>query len=546
MKFHAYYFSLFLMLTFQTGYTQPFTHQDTLRGSITPERAWWDLTYYNLAIDFDIERKLLKGSNSIAFNVLSPHQIMQIDLQEPLKITNIDFKGKNLSFKREGNVYWVSFPYPLIGGTSEMITVFYEGHPVEAVHPPWDGGLTWSKDDQQKPFVATSCQGLGASVWWPCKDHMYDEPDSMLIRITTPPDLMNVSNGRLRHIDYHPDGRHTWHWFVNNPINNYGVNANIADYAHWSDTIQGERGILDLDFYVLEHNYDTAKVHFNDVHKTIRAFEYWFGPYPFYEDGYKLVEVPYLGMEHQSSVTYGNKFRKGYLGRDLSSTGWGLKWDFIIVHETAHEWWANSITYKDIADMWIHESFANYAESLFLEYHFGKEAGNEYVIGTRLNIQNDRPIIGKYDVNREGSGDMYYKGGNMLHTLRTWLNDDARWRDILRGLQKEFRHQTVTTDQIENYLAKETSKNLDPFFDQYLRDIRIPTLEFEKKKKTLRYRYANIVDGFNMPLRVVIDKAETTSIHPTSEWQTMKRKSAVKAFEVDPNFYVFTKELRKE
>ena len=545
MKYHTCYFLLILLVAFQTGYTQPFTHQDTLRGSITPERAWWDLTYYNLSIDFDIERKFLKGSNSIAFNVLSPHQIMQIDLQEPLKITNIDLRGNNLSFKREGNVYWVSFPHPLIAGTSEMITVFYEGHPVEAVHPPWDGGLTWSKDDQQKPFVATSCQGLGASVWWPCKDHMYDEPDSMLIRITTPPDLMNVSNGRLRHIEYHPDGKRTWHWFVNNPINNYGVNANIADYAHWSDTIQGEGGILDLDFYVLENHYDTAKVHFNDVHKTIRAFEYWFGPYPFYEDGFKLVEVPYLGMEHQSSVTYGNLFRKGYLGRDLSSTGWGLKWDFIIVHETAHEWWANSITYKDIADMWIHESFANYAESLFLEYHFGRQAGNEYVIGTRLNIQNDRPIIGTYDVNREGSGDMYYKGGNMLHTLRNWLNDDARWRSILRGMQKEFRHQTVTTAQIENYLAKETGKNLDAFFDQYLRDIRIPTLEFEKKKKTLRYRYTNIVDGFNMPLSVIIDKAEKISLHPTSEWQTMKRKSAVKTFEVDPGFYVLAKEVSK-
>ncbi|HUR31102.1 MAG TPA: M1 family metallopeptidase [Saprospiraceae bacterium] len=524
---------------------QPFTHQDTLRGSITPERAWWDLTFYDLAIDVDIENKMLRGKNTIAFNVLNPHQIMQLDLQEPLKITNVDFKGKSLIFKREGNVYWITFPQPLLKGTSEKIAVSYEGHPVEAVRPPWDGGLTWSKDEQKNPFVATSCQGLGSSVWWPCKDHMYDEPDSMLIRITTPAALMDVSNGRLRHIDYHPDGKHTWHWFVSNPINNYGLNANIGNYAHWADTLHGENGVLDLDYYVLEHHYDTARIHFDDVPKTIRAFEYWFGPYPFYADGYKLVEVPYLGMEHQSSVTYGNRFRKGYLGRDLSSTGWGLKWDFIIVHESAHEWWANNVTYRDIADMWIHESFANYAESLFLDYHFGRQAANEYVIGTRLNISNDRPIIGAYNVNREGSGDMYFKGGNMLHSLRNWLNDDVLWRNILRGIQKEFYHQTVTTAQIENYISKTSGKNLDPFFDQYLRDIRVPTLEYAKKKKTLRYRYINIVEGFNMPLDVTIDKGQKLRIYPTSEWQTIKQNTTVNSIQIDPNFYVLTKEAGK-
>lgn len=546
MKLRIIISTLSIIIMLSELHAQAFTRQDTLRGSVTPERAWWDLTYYNLAIDFNIDKKFIRGTNAIAFNVLAPQQIMQLDLQEPLKITNIEFKGMNLTFKREGNVYWVNFPSPLITGTSEMIIVSYEGHPVEALRPPWDGGLTWSKEENQKPFIATSCQGLGSSVWWPCKDHMYDEPDSMLIRITTPAALMDVSNGRLRQIEYHQDGKRTWHWFVSNPINNYGVNANIADYAHWSDTIQGEAGVLDLDFYVLENHFDTAKSHFKDVHKTIRAFEYWFGPYPFYEDGYKLVEVPYLGMEHQSSVTYGNQFRKGYLGSDLSGTGWGLKWDFIIVHETAHEWWANSITYKDIADMWIHESFANYAESLFLDYHYGRKAANEYVMGTRLNIQNDKPIIGIYNVNREGSGDMYYKGGNMLHTIRTWLDDDVKWRNILRGLQKEFYHQTVTTKQIEDYISKESGKDLSAFFNQYLRDTRIPVLEFEKKKKTIRYRYSNIVNGFNMPLRVSIDKGEQIVLSPTNEWQSLKQKSTVRSLEVDPNFYVLTKEIGRD
>jgi len=522
---------------------QPFTRQDTLRGSITPERVWWDLKYYDLAIDLDVANKFIKGSNTIAFDVIIPEQIIQIDLQEPLAITKAEYRGQQLAYKREGNVYWIRFPYPLAAGTSDKLTVYYEGHPVEAVRPPWDGGLTWSKDDNGSPFVATSCQGLGASVWWPCKDHMYDEPDSMLISITTPPSLMDVSNGRLRSIDYHADGRHTYHWFVSNPINNYGVNANIGRYTHWSDTLNGEKGILDLDFYVLEDHYDKARVHFEDVYRTIRAFEYWFGPYPFYEDGYKLVEVPYLGMEHQSSVTYGNKYLMGYLGKDLSATGWGLKWDFIIVHESAHEWWANNITYKDMADMWIHESFANYAESLFLDYHFGSLAANEYVIGTRLKIQNDKPIIGPYNVNREGSHDMYYKGGNMLHSLRTWLNDDVLWRKILRGLQQEFYHQTVTTAQIENYMSLHTGKDLNAFFNQYLRDTRIPVVEFQIMDRTIKYRYTNIVNGFNMPLKVMCDKGESFWIEPTNQWKEIKQETPVQSFSVDPNFYVKVRDV---
>ncbi len=522
-------------------FAQPFTRQDTLRGSITPERAWWDLSYYDLAIDVDVEGKSLKGTNTIYFFVIIPQQVMQIDLQEPLAITHVDYKGQKLSYTREGNVYHIRFPYPLVAGDRDKITIQYEGVPVVAVRPPWDGGLTWSKDDNDNPFVATSCQGLGASVWWPCKDHMYDEPDSMLIRITAPPSLTDVSNGRLRHIEYLPDGRKTFHWFVSNPINNYGVNLNIGRYAHWTDTIHGEKGVLDMDFYVLQDNYDKAREHFKDAHRTIKAFEYWFGPYPFYEDGYKLVEVPYLGMEHQSCVTYGNKYQMGYLGRDLSSTGWGLKWDFIIVHESAHEWWANSITYKDIADMWIHESFANYAESLYLDYHFGQQAASDYVIGTRRTIMNNEPIIGTYNVNKEGSGDMYPKGGNMLHTLRTWIGDDEKWRSVLRGLQRDFYHQTVTTEQIENYIATQTGKDLKAFFNQYLRDTRIPVVEYEMKGKKLNYRYAKIVDGFNMPVEVRINSGDKIILKPTAQWQELKMEDQVKSFSVDPDYYVLYK-----
>ncbi|MGB4850479.1 MAG: M1 family metallopeptidase [Saprospiraceae bacterium] len=524
---------------------QPFTRQDTLRGSITPQRAWWDLKFYDLSIDFDIDQKFIKGSNTISFDVIMPEQTMQIDLQEPLAITSAIYKGQELTYTREGNVYWIKFPYPLISGTKDKVTINYEGHPVEAVHPPWDGGLTWSTDDHEAPFVATSCQGLGSSVWWPCKDHMYDEPDSMSISITVPPDLMDVSNGHLRSIDYHPDGRNTYHWFVKNPINNYGVNANIGRYTHWSDTMQGEKGILDLDFFVLQDDYDKAREQFKDVYRTIRAFEYWFGPYPFYEDGYKLVQVPYLGMEHQSSVTYGNKFKMGYLGMDLSSTGWGLKWDFIIVHESAHEWWANNITYKDMADMWIHESFANYAESLFLDYYYGRQAANEYVQGIRAKIENKKPIIGPYNVNQEGSKDMYYKGGNMLHTIRTMLNDDVLWRSVLRGLQQEFYHQTVTTAQIEEYISKKTNQDLHTFFNQYLRDPRVPVLEYQVKENTIRFRYADIVEGFNMPLRVTIAAKRKIWIQPNAQWQSVEQGIPVDTFEVDPNFYIIVKEVKE-
>jgi len=523
---------------------QPFTRQDTLRGSITPQRAWWDLTHYDLHVSVDPETKKISGRNVITFHTLRYGQVLQIDLQEPLYIQLVDYQGEAAEYRKDGYSYFIELPSPLPPGVVGQITVHYGGQPVEAKRPPWDGGFTWSKDDQGYPFVATSCQGLGASVWWPCKDHMYDEPDSMDIHVTAPQGLTDVSNGRLADITYLPDGRRTWHWTVKNPINNYGVNVNIGKYAHWSDTLHGEAGVLDLDYYVLEDDWDQARTQFQDVARTIRAFEYWFGPYPFYEDGYKLVQVPYLGMEHQSSVTYGNQFRPGYLGSDLSGTGWGLKWDFIIVHESAHEWWANSITYQDIADMWIHESFANYAESLFTDYYYGKEAAELYVQGTRRKILNDKPIIAAYGVNREGSSDMYYKGGNMLHSLRTWIDDDVKWRNLLRGLQSTFRHKTVTTQQIEDYMSEASGLDLKAFFDQYLRDTRVPVLEYKTSGKKLSYRYANVVAGFAMPVRVKINNEGTyTWLRPTTEWQDFEASSNIKDVRPDDNFYVMNRRI---
>lgn len=530
---------LFLTTTVRAQQTK-FTHADTLRGSITPERAWWDLTFYHLDVRVQPADSSLSGSTMIRYKVLKPGQTMQVDLQRPLNVTRVEQDGQQLRFRRDGNAYFIALTKPQQTGQSGSLTVFYAGKPRVAKRAPWDGGLVWSRDKAGNWFIATACQGLGASVWWPCKDHMYDEPDSMAISVTVPEDLTDVSNGKLRRVTTNADHTRTFDWYVTNPINNYGVNLNIGRYEHWSETYAGEKGPLPLDYYALRSHVDSARAQFRQVPQMLKAFEHWFGPYPFYEDGYKLVETPYLGMEHQSSVTYGNRFRNGYLGRDLSGTGWGLKWDFIIVHESGHEWFANNITYKDIADMWIHESFTNYSENLFTEYYYGKEAGAQYVIGTRRAIANQKPIIGVYNVNNEGSGDMYYKGGNMLHTIRQLVGNDSTWRQLLRGMNKTFYHQTVTTQQIEQYLSQQVGRNLKPIFDQYLRDIRIPVLEYRSVASGIQYRWANCGAEFDMPVRVCLNESGPyQSLLPTTQWKTLAAKG-LKTLTPDANYYVLS------
>jgi aminopeptidase N len=520
-----------------------FTKDDTLRGSITPERAWWDLSFYELKLTVNPETKSIEGQNTIHYKVLTTNKVMQIDLQPPLSIERVLQDGKPVLTRQIGkNVYFLDLVAEQTVGQTKSVTVFYKGKPISAKNAPWDGGFSWKQDKNGQPFVATSCQGLGSSVWWPCKDHMYDEPDSMTISVTVPKGLMDISNGRLRRTTENADSTTTFDWAVKNPINNYGVNVNIGKYAHFSEDYAGEKGKLTMDYYVLEENLEKAKVQFKQAAEMMKAFEHWFGPYPFYEDGYKLVEVPYLGMEHQSSVTYGNRFENGYLGRDLSGTGWGKKWDFIIIHESGHEWFANNITYQDIADMWIHESFTAYSESLFTEYYFGKEAGAEYVRGTRRSVRNDKPIIGKYDVNKEGSGDMYYKGSNMLHTIRQIVDNDDLWRQILRGINKDFYHQVVRTADIENYMTRKSGKKLAKIFDQYLRTAQIPTFEYTLEKDNLTYRWTNCVANFDMPLKVALEEGKYSFIYPTTEWQTVKTKRPnLDTGFVDVNFFVRVK-----
>ena len=545
---HRFYISIVLFLfsifTIQgqlLSEKNNFTRQDTLRGSITPERAWWDLTYYHLDIKVNPDEKFISGKNTIQYKVLEDKRVMQIDLQPPLKLTKATQNGKELHITHDGNAHFIILDDHQNISDVNSIEVYYEGNPKEAIRAPWDGGVSWKKDQNNNHFIATSCQGLGASVWWPNKDHMYDEVDSMLISVNVPDKLMNISNGRLRKVEQIGDTK-TFTWFVKNPINNYGVNINIGDYVNFSEMYDGMAGNLDMNYYVLRDNLEKAKEHFKDAPKMMKAFEHWFGQYPFYADSFKLVEVPYLGMEHQSSVTYGNQYKMGYLGNDLSRSGWGLKFDYIIIHESGHEWFANNITYKDAADMWIHESFTSYSENLFLDYYYGKKASAEYVIGTRKNIANDSPIIGIYNVNKEGSSDMYFKGANMLHTLRQLIEDDEKWRQILRKMNVTFYHQTVTTKQIEDFLSTETGIDLTEFFNQYLRDTRIPTLEYSINGKELKYRWTNIVNGFDMPVQVTINEKEQW-LFPKADWKTMALDSKNQTFNLDEDFYVYAKKL---
>jgi aminopeptidase N len=528
-----------------SGQAQTFTRADTLRGSYThAERAWWDVTFYDLHVRINPADSTISGYNAITYRVLEPSRVMQIDLMTPLEVDSMVQDGRQVMYRREGNAFFVTLPSMQQRGSSRRIAVHYSGRPRIARRPPWEGGFTWSRDSVGRTWVVTTDQGMGASAWWPNKDTQADEPDSQRVAITVPRPMMNISNGRLRSTKENADNTTTYEWFVTNPINNYAIAIAAGSYAHYSDVYQGERGALTLDFYPLAYNLEKARQQWVQVKPMLQCFEHWFGPYPWYEDGYKLIEVSNNGMEHQSAVSYGNGFANGYRGRDASGTGHGMKWDFIIVHESAHEWFANNITSKDNADMWVHESFANYAESIYTECQLGKQAGAEYAVGVRRGIRNDRPIIPAYKVNAQGSGDMYPKGGNMLHMIRQIVDNDEKWRGILRGLNQTFWHQTVTGKQVEDYISAQSGTDLSKVFDQYLRDVRIPVLEYRIADGSLQYRWSNVVSGFDMPVEVTLSKDTYGVIRPTERWQTVKIDLASPAdFKVDVNYYVNSKAL---
>ncbi len=530
-----------LMLFSMMSSAQNFTRQDTLKGSNTAFRDFWDVKKYELSVEADFENRKVSGQNKISFEITKDvvNPVFQVDLQQPMNYKIVDSSNKLCASKRDGDFIFIETNKAYKKGEMHSFTVEFSGNPTVAKNAPWDGGWVFKKDDHGNPFISVAQEGIGASVWLPIKDIWSDEPDNgIVMKIITPKELVGVGNGRLVSKTTEKE-KNIFVWEVRSPINAYSIVPSIGKYVNFKDTFDGENGKLDLDYWVLDYNLDKAKKQFQQVKPMMQAFEYWFGPYPFYEDSYKLVETPYLGMEHQSNVAYGNRYENGYLGRDLSGTGVGLNWDFIIIHETGHEWFANNITAKDQADMWIHEGFTSYSETLFTEKYMDKMSAEKYVQGIRNNIKNDIAIIGKYGVRNEGSGDMYYKGANMLHTIRQIIGNDIKFRQILRGLSKDFARQTVTTKQIEDYIINKSGIDFSSVFDQYLRTTKIPKLEYTQNGKTLKFRYTNSVPGLKLPLRI----NQNQTISPTEKWQTVQLKNAER-ITMDKNYYIEYEEVK--
>jgi Peptidase family M1 domain len=568
-KWISVLFIFFFLLLSTVGAQLPvngkptFTRADSLRGSLNEERVY-NVLKYDIVIEPDYETQSIRGQNTITYidsgssrqfpnYNLNNQGVIQIDLQEPLEIDSIIKDAQKLEYTREGNAFHVktgneaSRKKRLIENCLNCIrqlTVYYHGYPQIAKHAPWDGGFVFTKDALGRPWISVACEGTGASVWYPCKDYLGDEPDSgASLTIIVPDSLVAVGNGRLIKKFPASKGKTGWTWSVKNPINNYNIIPYIGKYVNFKRTYYGQKGNLDCSYWVLDYELQIAKVHFNGVDSMLSCFEYWFGAYPFYEDGYKLVQASYLGMEHQSNIAYGNRFREGYDGKDLSGTGWGLKWDFIVVHESGHEWFGNNITCKDIADEWIHESFTNYSETLYTGFFFGKNAGDAYCIGTRPGIENKTPIIQFYGVNQGPEGtDEYYKGGNMIHMIRQIIHNDDVFRKIMRGLNQHFYHQTVTALDIQQYINKMSGLDFTPVFDQYLRSTSIPVLEYRMEDNNLIYRWAECNPGFNMPVRVDLNGEHW--LKPTTEWKTERFVRGNKpTLLIDKNFYVKMKNV---
>jgi len=543
---------IFLSLIFSfSALTQEFTYSDSLRGNLSELRSCYDVFYYDLNVTVDdYQQKLINSSNTIHATAISSFQKIQIDLFESLKIHSIEFEEKILEFERIHNAVFVNFPRVINVNEKINFKVMYSGKPRVAVNPPWDGGFSWEKDKNGNSWIGVSCQGLGASSWWPCKDHQSDEPDSMNITSTVRYPLQVISNGKKKSdktffSEELQSKANNSSWFVSYPINNYNVTLCVGDYKYFNDVHVNNYDTLELDYYVLKYNYNKAKDHFQQVKPMLECFEKYFGPYPFYKDGYTLIETPYLGMEHQSAIAYGNNYLPGYNGnRQFIS---GLDFDYIIIHETGHEWWGNSITTNDIADMWIHEGFCTYSEVLYVECIYGYDIMLDYVNNQKRSVRNDKPIIGPYNVNKKGSNDMYQKGSLMLHTLRNLIDNDSLWFLIIKDISEEFKYQIVDGAEIIDYINEKVELDLYYFFQQYLYNSEIPTFEYKTQKKgreyTLLYRW-NAIDDFNMNIKVNVGTKDILLL-PESEWKEYSLGNVdIKSFQVrDDLFYVNIKKI---
>ncbi|MDO1445123.1 M1 family metallopeptidase [Rhodocytophaga aerolata] len=532
--------------------TQIYTRYDSLRGTLSPMRSCYDVYYYDLNLRVNPAEQYIKGYNTIRYRTTEEFTKIQVDLSSNMKINRIVQHNQELPFERDSNAVFISFPQLQPKGILDSITIHYEGKPLVAANPPWDGGFTWEKDETGKDWIGVSCEGIGASLWWPNKDHLSEEPDSMRISCEVPSDLMCVANGNLQNTTKLNDGFTRYDWLVSYPINNYNVSLNIADYVHFSDTYTAKDGEkLALDYYVLRYNLEDAKSHFTQVKPMLECYEKLFGKYPFWKDGYALVETPYLGMEHQSAIAYGNNYLPGYMGMDLSGTGIGLTFDYLIIHESGHEYWGNSVSAQDHADMWIHESFCTYTEGLYIECMQNKESAAQYIVGLRQSIENKEPIIAPLHVNASGSGDMYMKGANVLHTLRNAINNDKLWFELIYGIAQEFKMKNTNTEEIVQYINQKTGKNYTSFFDQYLRHATIPTLQYaikgKGKKAVVQYRWLVDVAAFTMPVKVSFGKGAEKMIYPTTQWQTLSANGIVGSFTVDTDsFYIHTQKIDAE
>ena len=521
------YITFLILLNYFMVFSQEYSRKDSLRGSLTNLRSCYDVYFYDLNVIIDEKEKFIENSfNEISFDVISDFQKIQIDLSLNMEILLIEFEDTELNYTREFDAVFIDFPRELKTGDRSKIKIWYNGYPRKAVNPPWDGGFSWKKDKNNNPWIGVSCQGLGASVWWPCKDHQSDEPDSMRITVSARKPLQIICNGNLINetitwSNILQDSLNRSEWFISYPINNYNVTLNIGDYTHFQDQYISDKDTLDLSYYVLSYNKEKAKTHFEQVKPMMYCFESFFGKYPFWDDGYALVETPYLGMEHQSAIAYGNDYLPGYRG-SLGYSG-GLDFDYIIIHETGHEWWGNSITTNDIADMWIHEGFCTYSEALYVECMYGYDQMLDYVNNQKRFIRNKSPIAGHYHVNHQGSGDMYQKASVMLHTLRTLIDDDELWFSIIREISDKFKYKTINASEIIDFIMTRTEKDLTIFFSQYLNNSDIPEFQYqlikEGRNTAIKYRW-EAIEGFDMPL-LVNSGNDDFWIYPDNSWQEM-------------------------
>jgi len=500
---------------------QTFTQKDTLRGALSPERTWFDVNYYHLNLEVDPVSKTIRGYNDIAFRVLENSDVMQLDLFENMLIDSVICKGLSCDVSRTFDAFFIELPHDLSVGSHEQLRVYYHGTPIEAKRAPWDGGFVWKKDESGLPWIGVACQGMGASAWWPCKDHLSDEPDSMRITCSVPKEIQFVGNGNLE-TEFIKDDKRVSTWKVSYPINTYNVTLNIADYSHLSDVYISKADTLALDYYVLKGNEQKAEQQFQQVKPMLSIYEELFGAYPFWNDGYALVETPYLGMEHQSAIAYGNKYMPGYLGRYPGD----MDFDFIVIHESGHEYWGNSVSMNDLADMWIHESFCTYTEALYVEKFYGYDSMLEYLLYQKAFIDGGSPILGHRDVNNQGNHtDMYYKGSWMLHSIRNTINNDSLWFSIVKGVAQEFAIRNCDGNEIIEYICDKSGKDLRAIFNQYLAYAEAPVLKCKFKKKRgdllLYYKWETTESDFDMPIELSVGSADKLRIFPHSKYQVL-------------------------